>query len=77
MRDKDWDEEEYYYYDFDFSDSMWGENIKCLACGSYFPAEEIIIEDIGYGVTEFWGSISNDTRVVGLCPFCNSSRLEF
>lgn len=50
-----------------------GDDVFCSDCEQITTAGLI---DVGYGVTEFWGSVSNNVDLVPCCSRCGCEDVE-
>lgn len=46
-----------------------GDEVFCQCCGVNRTATVI---DVGYGLTEYWGSVSNHVDLRTVCNYCES-----
>lgn len=49
-----------------------GDEVFCPCCKKFTAA---IVIDVGYGVTEYWGSVSNHVDLRTVCNHCESEEI--
>ena len=66
-----------YDYDYDMDINLYApDKFKCDECGGFMTDLDVVMEDIGYGVTEFWGSKSVHECWIPTCPHCGSGEVH-
>jgi hypothetical protein len=50
-----------------------GDDVYCSCCEKVTTAGQV---DVGYGLTEFWGSVSNHVDLVTCCGSCGFEGVE-